>query len=109
MDKTYYSKLIRDKIPEVITKSGGKYEVRILKEKEFEKELKKKLVEEAKEVGKASKKEIVNELSDILEIIKSISEYHKLNFKQIEKYQAKKRKERGGFKKKLFLVWSSEK
>lgn len=109
MKKITYNKLIRDMIPEVVSRSGGEYKTRILNKREFERELKKKLIEESKELGRASKKELINELADILELIKSISEYYKLNFKKVEEYQVKKRKERGGFKKRLFLLWSSEK
>ena len=109
MKKIYYNKLIRDKLPEVITQKGGKYETRVLLKKEFDKELKKKLLEESKEILEAPKKELINELSDILEIIKSIASHYKIDFKEVEKYQIKKRKERGGFLKRLFLIWSSNK
>ena len=109
MKKIYCNKLIRDRIPEVIIQKGGKYEARVLLKKEFEKELKKKLLEESKEILEAPKKEMINELSDVLEIIKSIASYYKIDFKKVEKYQIKKRKERGGFLKKLFLIWSSDK
>lgn len=107
MKKIYYNKLIRDKIPEVITQKGGKYKTRVLLKKEFEKELKKKLLEESKELLEAPKKELVNELSDVLEVIKSLASHYKIDFKEIEKYRIKKRKERGGFLKGLFLIWSS--
>ena len=109
MKKVVYNKLIRDKIPEVITRTGGQFKTKTLTKKQFEKELKDKLIEESKELGKASEKEIINELADVLELVKAISEHHKLNFKKVEKYQEKKQRERGGFKKKLFLLWSSEK
>ena len=109
MKKVYYNKLIRDGIPEVIVRKGGNYETRVLLKKEFEKELKKKLIEESKELAEAPKRELLNELSDVLEIIKSIAFYHKINFKDVEKYQLKKIKERGGFMKRLFLIWSSGK
>ena len=109
MKKVYYNKLIRDKIPEVIAQKGGKYKTRALLKKEFEKELKKKLVEESRELSEAPEGELVNELSDVLEIVKSIALHHKINFKDVEKYQLKKRKERGGFTKRLFLIWSSGK
>ncbi|MBU0572217.1 nucleoside triphosphate pyrophosphohydrolase [Patescibacteria group bacterium] len=109
MKKIYYRKLIRDKIPEIINSKGGEFKTRILLKGEFEKELRKKLLEESKELLKAPRKDLVNELSDVLEVLKSIASYYKISFKKIEKYQIKKRKERGGFKKRLFLVWSSDK
>ena len=109
MKKVYYKKLIRDEIPENIKSKGGEYKIRTLQKRELEKELKKKLIEESKEILEAPKKELINELSDVLEIIKSIALHHNIDFKEIEKYQIKKRKERGGFLKRLFLIWSSYK
>jgi len=109
MRKVYYRKLIRDKIPEVIAANGGEFKTKILKKGEFEKELRKKLLEEAKETVKAKPKGLLNELSDILELVKSLASYHGLDFKKIERNQIKKRRERGGFKKRLFLIWSSDK
>ena len=109
MRKIYYRKLIRDKIPEIIKANGGDFKTRILNNREFEKELRDKLVEEAKETAKAKPKDLLNELSDILELIKTIAQVHKLDFKKIEKTRIKKRRERGEFKKRLFLVWSSKK
>ncbi len=107
--KYYHQKLIRDKIPEKIKGLGGDYQTRVLGKTEFEKELKKKLVEEAKEVVRASKEELLNELADVLELTKSIASYYKIPFSRVEKFQKEKRKKRGGFKKKLFLIWSTGK
>lgn len=107
--KYYHHKLIRDKIPQKIKANGDDYETRVLGKTEFEKELKKKLVEEAKEVAKASKEELLNELVDVLELTKSIASHHKISFSKVERFQDEKRKKRGGFKKRLFLVWSTGK
>ena len=96
-------------MPKIIEEKGGKYKTRVLSDKDFEKELKKKLLEESKEIIKAPKPELTNELSDVLEIIKSIASLYKINFKEVERHQIKKRKKAGSFKKKLFLIWSSDK
>lgn len=110
MRKRYYhQKLIRDKIPEIIKAAGDEGKIKILPVKDFEKELKKKLVEEAKEVTNASKEKITNELADVLELTKSIADHYKIKFSQVQRLQIEKRKKRGGFKKKLFLVWSTGK
>ena len=76
--KYYHQKLIRDRIPEVIKATGDEGKTRILGEREYEKELKKKLIEESKEVLKASKEEVLNELADVLELIKSIASHYKI-------------------------------
>ena len=107
--KYYHQKLIRDKIPERIEETGDECETRVLGKTLFEKELKKKLIEEAKDLSKASKKELLKELADVLELTKSISTYYKIPFSKIEKTQKERRRKRGGFKKKLFLVWSTRK
>ncbi len=108
MKKFYHKKLIRDKIPEIIEAHNGKYETRIMEEGEFKKELKKKLIEEVEEVIEAEESELKKELADVLEIIKSIAENENIDFKLIEEKQKQRREERGGFKKKLFLIWSDQ-
>lgn len=108
MKKYYHKKLIRDKIPEIIKANEGKYEIRILDDKEFEKELKNKLLEEVNELVSAKKGEELNELADILEITKSLSSHFKISFNKLQKYQLEKRRKRGGFKKKIFLIWSDQ-
>ncbi|HET7099286.1 MAG TPA: nucleoside triphosphate pyrophosphohydrolase [Patescibacteria group bacterium] len=107
--KYFYNKLIRDKMPVIIETAGNTYKTKILDDKEVEKELKKKLIEEAKEVEKATKDELLSELADTLELTKSIASHFKIPFGKVEKFQEEKRKKRGGFKKKLFLIWSTGK
>jgi len=107
--KYYHQKLIRDKIPEKIKVSGDNYKTRVLGKVEFEKEIKKKLVEESKEAAYAPKEELLNELADVLELAKSIASHYKIPFSRVEKFQEEKRQKRGGFKKKLFLIWSTGK
>ena len=107
--KYYHQKLIRDRIPEFIRASGDEYETRVMDNSEFEKELKKKLVEEAKELFETPRKSLLNELADVLELVKSIASHYKIKFQELEKYQVEKRKKRGGFKKRLFLIWSTGK
>jgi predicted house-cleaning noncanonical NTP pyrophosphatase (MazG superfamily) len=107
--KYFHQKLIRDRIPEKIKKSGGKYETRVLGNEEFEKEIKKKLIEESKELADSRTEELINELADVLELTKSIATHYKIPFSKVKKIQEAKRKQRGGFRKKLFLIWSTGK
>lgn len=108
MKKVFHRKLIRDKIPQIIEANGESYEVRTMGKGEFEKELKRKLVEEASELRKAKKEDLVNEMADVLELLKAIAGFYRIDFKLIEEKQIKKRKERGSFRKRLFLLWSSQ-
>lgn len=100
-----YNKLIRDKIPEIVRKDGWIPKLRTLNKKEFEKELKKKVLEEAKELVKAKdKEELINEIVDIQEIVDSLIGESNLTKSEIRKRQQAKNKKRGGFKKQLFLI-----
>ncbi len=98
MRKRYYHrKLIRDKIPKIMEANKDGYDMRTLGEAEFEKELKRKLIEEAAE------------LADVLELVKYIAAYYKISFREVERQQKQKREKCGGFKKRLFLIWSTGK
>jgi|GEM_PF-193622 len=100
-----YNKLIRDRIPEIIKESGWKPITRTLNKKEFLNSLKKKITEEAGELNKAKgKKEIINEISDIQELLDTLAGEIKATKTEIKKFQTTKRKKRGGFKKQLFLI-----
>lgn len=106
--KYYHRKLVRDRIPEIIESKGGSYKAKLLNTKEFRRFLRKKLAEEAKELVGARKNELVNELADVLQLIKSIAELESIPFKSIESKRKKKEKKVGAFKKQIFLVWSDK-
>lgn len=100
-----YNKLIRDRIPEIIKKAGWKPTIRKLRKEEFLNALKKKVSEETRELNRAKdKKGIINEIVDIQEILDALTSEIKLTKPHIKKLQSIKRKKRGGFKKRLFLI-----
>ncbi len=100
-----YNKLIRDRIPEIVKEAGWKPTVRKLRKEEFLNALKKKITEEARELIRAkNKKGIINEIVDIQELIDALSLEIGLSKPKIKRLQAAKRKKRGGFKKRLFLI-----
>ena len=69
--KVYY-KLVRDKIPEIILKDNELPTTRILDDEEYIKELNRKLQEEVNEYLEA---ENIEEMVDILEVIRAILEH----------------------------------
>ena len=95
-----YNKLVRDKIPEIIKKKGGKYKIHIADKKEYWRKLKEKLLEEIKEF---SKSETIEEFTDIMEVLHAVRDYKKFDKKRLEAIKKKKVRERGGFKKKIIL------
>ncbi len=100
-----YNKLIRDRILEIIKEAGEKPYWRVLNKREYLKEIKKKILEEAEElIGAKNKKEVINEIVDIQELIDVLVSKIGLTKSQIQKQQKIKNKKRGGFKKQLFLI-----
>lgn len=105
-----YNKLIRDKIPEIITASGSIAKVSVLNDIEYRTSLKIKMGEEAKELIEAETiDDVLNELSDVEELIRAIAKNYNLSLGEIEKHRAEKLQKRGGFEKKLFLESVEEK
>ncbi len=109
MNRKTYNKLIRDKIPEIIKKNGAIPKVSVLDEEKFKVALKEKLVEEASELLEAkTNEEVLNELSDVLQLLESIAQNNNTTIAEVEKQKEKKKIERGGFEKKLFLEYVDE-
>jgi len=103
--KKNYNKLVRDNIPEIIKADGGEPETRILASEEFIVELLKKLEEEVKELieAKNEKLDLIKEIGDVYEVIDAIMDYYKIDREEVIKLKNKRRAERGGFKKRIFL------
>lgn len=100
-----YNKLIRDKIPGIIAQDGAACKLRKLNKKEFTVELKKKLMEEAKEFFDAdSRDKQIKELADILEVIITIEKELKIDSHIVDKIRQERRIKRGSFDKRQFLI-----
>lgn len=101
-----YHKLVRDKIPEIIQQSGLKCETLTLSESEYRQALREKVVEEAQEVAAADEQNLITELADIYEVIDAIIENYGINRELIIAEQIRRRQERGGFQKRVKLLWT---
>jgi predicted house-cleaning noncanonical NTP pyrophosphatase (MazG superfamily) len=109
MAKKIYHKLIRDKIPEIIKSKGEKPKIRRLNDEEFKGELKRKILEEGRELVEGSEENVINELADLQEIIDTILRTEGFSKSKFKKFQTEKRKRRGGFNKRLFLEFVEDK
>ena len=107
MRKTY-DKLIRDRIPEIMDEAGVKYELETMTSEAYKRALKNKLVEEAKEVADAPDEELVNELADLLEVFDALLTAHGIDYADVLARQIQRREQRGGFTKRLKLLWTGE-
>jgi len=100
-----YNKLVRDRIPEVITRNGKKCSTRILDNEEYLVELKKKSFEELEEYVKAqTDEEAIEELADVLEILHALAKVHGSTMRDVDEIRKNKAEKRGGFRDKVFLI-----
>ena len=100
-------KLIRDNIPDIIKNKWGKCEFYIASDVEYSIELLKKLIEESIEVKESrNKKELIEELADVVEVINSICDYESISIDDIEKARIKKKKEKWWFSKKIIFKYT---
>lgn len=100
-----YNKLVRDRIPEIITKQGLTLNTRILDSDEYLTELRTKLQEETNEFLTAeSSSEAIEELADMLEVIHALAERHGASVQELERIRAEKADKRGGFKDRIYLI-----
>ena len=103
--KRTYNKLVRDKIPEIIEKSGEKAIIKKLDDNEYRASLFEKAKEELSEVETAENiDETKAELADLLEVVRALSEYNGFSLSQIIEEADKKAKERGCFSDRIFLL-----
>ena len=63
-----HNKLVRDRIPEIISKSGIEYQTITLSEQEYQQALRQKLIEEAQEAATANNADLAIEIADLLDI-----------------------------------------
>jgi predicted house-cleaning noncanonical NTP pyrophosphatase (MazG superfamily) len=127
MAKIIYNKLIRDLIPEKIRAKGSDCETRELSAEEFRKELLRKAEEEASAFGQnLGRAEFLDELADLEIVLREFDRQrilppllicdHAENLKRANNVTAEEMAHaveqnlarKGGFEKRLFLVWSSD-
>lgn len=98
--KKQINKLVRDNIPSIIEDNGGSCEYRTLSNEEYEKELEKKLLEEANEYIYSKSLE---ELGDLLEVICAILQNKNFSLQDLVNLKNEKTKINGAFNQKIFL------
>ena len=100
MSTKTYNKLVRDRIPEIIAARGAMCETEILNDADYLALLDKKLDEELAEYHQDQNLE---ELADLLEVIRACAAARGYSVSELEALRAKKAAERGGFADKILL------
>ncbi len=95
-----YNKLVRDRIPGIIEASGKTCVIEILSDETYLEMLDKKLDEELSEYHKDQN---IEELADLLEVIRACAVARGYSAEELEQVRADKAAKRGGFEKKILL------
>jgi predicted house-cleaning noncanonical NTP pyrophosphatase (MazG superfamily) len=99
-----YDKLVRDKVPDAIRADGHTCHVEVLGPEEYVTQLKRKLVEEAREALEASSHDdLVLELADLMEVVRSLCAATGVTLEAVEAMRLQRQAERGGFDQRLLL------
>lgn len=98
--RVVYNKLVRDRIPEIIERSGQTCFTEILTDEAYLQMLDAKLSEELAEYQQSKELE---ELADLLEVMAAVVKARGYTWEELERVRAEKRTKRGGFDEKLFL------
>ena len=101
-----YNKLVRDNIPEIITKNGDSCITKVLDNPEFFRALIQKMHEETNEFAKDK---TLEELADMFEVFSMLLLCSGHTIEDVAIAAESKRIEKGGFHNKIFLVETVEK
>jgi predicted house-cleaning noncanonical NTP pyrophosphatase (MazG superfamily) len=102
-EPTEYNKLVRDRIPEIVSEGGGRAHVVRASGAQAGWLLKQKLVEEAIEIWRSNDDELVEELADLSEVLHALYYHLGVDSSAVEASRKKKLEQRGGFRQLLFL------
>ena len=100
-----YSKLVRDRIPEIIETSGKTCVTETLSDEDYLRMIDAKLDEELAEYHKDQN---IEELADLIEVIYAAAIARGYTIEQLEKVRAEKAEKRGAFQQKILLVEVTE-
>ena len=103
MERKVFNKLVRDNIPQIILDNNQQPVTRILDDEEYKIELENKLKEELKEVLEASGIDRVEELADMIEVIRYLAKCENSSLEEVIEVSKQKTLKRGAFDKKIFL------
>ena len=100
MARKIYNKLVRDRIPEIITASGSECKIEVLSDSDYLKMIDAKLDEELAEYRADGS---IEELADLMEVIYAAAKARGYTIEELETVRVNKAQRRGAFDKKILL------
>ncbi len=109
MEKIFYNKLCRDRVPQIIRDKGFDCEVREVEHDEYKREIIRKVFEEASGVSNhTSRESLMKELADLLVTINAVKNEFEISDADVTEAMTKSLVEKGGYEKRQYLSWSSD-
>lgn len=109
MEKIYYNKLCRDKIPNIIAEKGFECEVREVDHNEYKREIIRKVFEEASGVSNHTGREsLLKEIADLVITLDAVTKEFGITDEELDTAVEKSIEEKGGYEDMLYLAWSSD-
>lgn len=109
MEKIYYNKLCRDKVPDIIASKGFECEVREVDHDEYKREIIRKVFEEASGVSNHSGREgLLKELADLMITVDAVKKEYGISNEELQTAVERSLEEKGGYEHMYYLAWSSD-
>jgi len=109
MEKIYYNKLCRDKIPQIIKDKGFDCDVRVIEHDEYKREIIRKVAEEASGVvNQTDPERLHKELADLYITLDAVKKEFGLTDEIMEKSIEESLTKKGAYNDRLYLSWSSD-
>ncbi len=109
MEKIYYNKLCRDKVPEIIRGKGFECDVREVDHDEYKREIIRKVFEEASGVSNHSGRSgLLKELADLMITIDAVKKEYGITDEELSAAIDASIEDKGGYEERLYLSWSSD-
>lgn len=109
MEKIYYNKLCRDKVPDIIHAKGFECEVREVDHDEYKREIIRKVFEEASGVSSHDGREhLLKQLADLVITLDAVTEEFGISDEELDQAVEKSYEEKGGYEDRIYLSWSSD-
>ncbi len=109
MEKIYYNKLCRDRVPEIIIGKGYECDVREVDHDEYKREIIRKVFEEASGVSNHSgRSSLLKEMADLVITIDAVKKEFGISEEELNHAIDKSIEDKGGYEDRLYLSWSSD-
>ena len=109
MEKIFYNKLCRDKVPEIIQAKGFECDVREVDHDEYKREIVRKIFEEASGVSNPSgRTSLIKELADLMVTVEAVKKEFGVTAEELDEAVEKSIEDKGGYEDRLYLSWSSD-